>query len=175
MRVALVILCVVLFSWGQVVYPAELAPWNLVPAMALIAVFALAVYYEPEDHVTWYSLAAGLSVDLWQPSHFGTWTIACLAVVLVTRLVHKRLMQQKNWTSILATAALALAAGELVVVVRESFGLSLSEVGTMLLRFWLPRLILDLVLVLPLSIIVRSVLTTLRVTTGNVSVNAVRR
>lgn len=176
MKIVLLVVSVMLLSWVQVIYPAQLAPWHLVPATALLVTYAVAIYYEPRGHAVWYALTAGLSVDLWQPSHFGTWSLACLVVVLMTQLVHTRLLPRQTWLSVMATAAIALGAGELIVVLREGIGLSFGDLGANLLRFWLPRLIFDLILVVPISYAVRSILVTLRVAaTGKLKTDAIRR
>ncbi|MFH0830749.1 MAG: rod shape-determining protein MreD [Parcubacteria group bacterium] len=162
MRIALITIAVILVAWIQIMYPAALAPWHLVPATALLMIFALALYYEPHDQVVWFALLGGIAVDLWQPSHFGTWSLACLVVALVTRVVRTRLLLRSHWLSILTVALLAIAAGEAIVVSRELLGLSISSIGQTLARFYLPRIALDMLLVVPFVTLVRSVLKTLR-------------
>ncbi len=164
MRTTIVAIMVVLFAWMQFIFPAQIAPWHLVPDLCLLVVFAVALYYEPAQNAIWFALLAGLALDLWQPSHFGMWSLASMVVVLVTRLVHRRLLPRANWLSILVTAAIAIGLGQGIVIVREhlfsSAGLHTLWFG--LVRIYLPRLIFDLLLVLPLSALIRSFLRALR-------------
>jgi rod shape-determining protein MreD len=164
MRLTIIVILIVLTAWVQLIFPAQIAPWQLIPDVTLLIAFALALYYEPAEHVTWLALIAGLSLDLWQPSHFGMWSLACMLVVLVTRLVHTRLLPRANWLSILATAALALGAGELVIFLREQLfsGAGLGSFGIAAARIYLPRLLLDLLIVFPVSAVIRSFLRALR-------------
>lgn len=164
MKTVACIIFIVLFSWLQVVFPAQIAPWHLVPALSLLVTFSFAVHYGQTEQVLWYGLAAGLAVDLYTPSIFGTWSLACMLVVLVTSAVHTRLLPRANWMSILATAAVALGVGELVIVVREFITAGIGAFSFSLVRVYLPRVILDLIIVLPISALVRSVLRALRVT-----------
>ncbi|MFO0705156.1 MAG: rod shape-determining protein MreD [Candidatus Andersenbacteria bacterium] len=167
-RVILTIL-VVLLAWTQFIFPAQIAPFSLVPDMALLVAFALALYYEPAEQAIWLALVAGLALDLWQPTHFGVWSLACMLVVIVTRLVHTRLLPRANWLSILATATVALGVGELTVLLREYLfsGAGLAVAGTAALRIYLPRLLLDLLLLFPLAALIRSFLRALRVSGDN--------
>jgi len=177
MKTVILIIFVVLMGWVQVLFPAQIAPWHIIPDSAMLITFGLALYYEPAEQVVWYGLLAGLAIDLWLPSTFGTWSLACIIVVLTTRIIHTRLLPQSNWVSIITTAALALGAGLLLVAVRVDLVSGLSVFGTGLLRTYLPRLLLDLVLVLPTVALIRSVLRTLRVTgdTSRIEPHGVRR
>ena len=165
MRTTIITVVIVLLALTQTIFPAELAPWQLIPDFAMLVAFALALHFEPAEQVMWLALLAGLSLDLWQPTHFGMWSLACMAVVLVTRLVHTRLLPRANWFSILATAAIALGVGELIIVIREQLfsATGIQVLGMSLVRIYLPRLLLDLVLVLPLTAVARSFMRALRV------------
>ena len=177
MKTTLLIVFVVLVSWLQVLFPAQIAPWHLIPDIALLLTFGIALHYEPSRDALWYGLAAGLAIDLWSPSLFGAWSLACIVVVLVTRVVHKRLLPRNNWTSTLATAALALGAAELALALWVDLFNGFSVFGGALLRIYAPRLLLDLVLVLPAAALMRSILRALRVTsdTSLIVTNGSRR
>lgn len=164
MRTTIIAIVIVLLTWFQLIFPAQLAPWQLIPDFALLVAFGLALYYEPAEHVLWLALLAGLALDLWQPSHFGMWSLACMLVVLVTRIVHTRLLPRAHWFSILATAAVALGIGQLVIAAREQLlsGSGLDTLWFGLARIYLPRLVLDLILVLPLTALLRSFLRAVR-------------
>ncbi|MFO0702580.1 MAG: rod shape-determining protein MreD [Candidatus Andersenbacteria bacterium] len=153
---------VVLVGLLQFTYPAVLAPLHVVPDLVLLFVLCLALYYRPTTAVLWWAGLAGLVVDLWQPSHFGTWTLACLVVAGLTLTVHTRVLPRLTQAGAFVTAAIALAAGVLVLAFVNAWGAPLGAGFAALGRTFLLKYIFDLALTVPLLAIAKRVAVALR-------------
>lgn len=162
MRAALTAAAFVLAGLLQVTYPAVLAPAQTVPDVVLLIVLAAALYYRPSNAVLWWAGLAGLIADVWQPTRFGSWTLACLVVAGVAIVVHTKLLPRLTHPGAWLTALIALASGVLVLGLANALGAPLGAGVTALLRQYLPKLILDMALAVPLLAVVRRVAVALR-------------
>jgi rod shape-determining protein MreD len=157
MRHLAAFLTVLVFAWLQLTFPATLAPWNIVPDLMLLCVMVMCLYYEPSEQALWWSLVAGLLIDMWHPAQFGMWTLASLSVALTTIIIHTRVLPKLTRSGVFVTAVIALTVGLLVLTIGDSVGVSnsFSQVAHYLARIMLPRLILDLLILAPVTWLVR--------------------
>lgn len=162
MRNVLTAAVFVLAGLLQVTYPATMAPAQVVPDVVLLVVLAAALYYRPSHAVLWWAGLAGLIADVWQPTRFGSWTLACIVVATVAVVVHTRLLPRLTNPGAWLTALIALASGIIVLGLANALGASLAAGGASFVRQYLPKLVLDVALAVPLLEVVRRTAVALR-------------
>jgi hypothetical protein len=152
MRTFLLLICVLLVTWLQFVFPANLAPWHLIPDLLLLFMLGLALYFEPVHVIIWAALFAGVMLDLWHPGSFGKWIVCTLLFVLLVIIIHSRILPRLTRPGILLTGAAGLILAGLFLFIWDwvgsgtSFGQALSLSG----RVYALRILFDLVLLLPI-------------------------
>ena len=171
MRNLITAIFVVLVALLQLSYPTLLTPAQAIPDFVLLLAVALAMYFHPATQALWWVGLAGLSLDLWQPSHFGTWIVATFITAAAILALRKYVFPRQNPGHIFLSAGLALAAGILVVWIVNNFGVPWSAWMPNLLRVYLPKLLFDLVLMVPVLALARRLASAGRGRSASIVVN----
>lgn len=160
MRNFAVLILVIVLSWAQFMFPAMLAPWQIVPDFLLLFVVALSLYYEPRHVVLWWALLGGLLIDIWQPSRFGVWTILSLLVALVTMTFQTRVLPKLSWPGIYLTSFISVSLALIIMFLIEWWQshLSLGSASLIFLRIYGGHLVLDMILLGPVVYFVHRIL-----------------
>lgn len=165
MRTIIISAVLLLTVWLQIIYPTSLTPLTLVPDFALVAIWAVAMYYEPPGVALWWGLLGGLAIDLWQPDQFGTWMLAGVITAIITLLIHKKLLPRENFISTVVTGAVAVLIGLGLIYLSEMIrsGADLSTWFTALWRIFAIRWFFDLLLLIPIGLLFKKLLRSLRI------------
>jgi hypothetical protein len=152
MRIFLLLICVLLVSWFQFVFPANLAPWHLIPDVLLLFMLGLALYFEPVHVVIWAALFGGGMLDLWHPGNFGKWIVCTLLFVLLSILIHSRVLPRLTRAGIILTGTAALLMAGLFLFIWDwvGSGASFTQALSLSGRIYLLRIVFDLILLLPI-------------------------
>lgn len=159
MRSVVVALLVILASWVQLTYPSVLAPWHVIPDISLLVIIGFALYYQPIEQVFWWAILAGLAIDIWHPSQFGTWTLACLLIATVAITIHAKILPRLSRPGVLVTGGIALLVGLTVLFLVATIGADFGILHGLKLfsRLFLVRFAIDMVLMLPVVYLVRRI------------------
>lgn len=161
-----VLLASFIFAVGvlQLTLPSNILPGSIVPDLILLLAISLALSDEPPEHLPWLALLAGLSLDIWLPTTFGTWTLAALASMYVTLGIKARAISKIKLTSVIFASLIGIIAGLVIVGISESMGGSFSVTTGLFsfIRIFVPKILFDVILAWPMYLLVRSIVRGLR-------------